>query len=407
MNQHEPDRPVLSIQGLNVGYGARKVLEDVTANLGRGRFITLLGPNGAGKTTLLRTLARLLPPVSGAVFLDGRDLAGLSHAELARLQAVVLTERIQPGMLTVREVVNLGRHPHTGFQGRLRDADRDKVARALQSVRALDLAERRFGELSDGERQKVMIARALAQEPRLIILDEPTMHLDLKHRLEVMNILRHLCRHQGITVLASLHEVDLAARVSDLVALVKGGRIIQWGPPEQVLSDQAVADLYGLDDSARFSHEMGVLELNGDHHMGPVFVAAGGGSGVRLFRLLTKRAYGIKSGVLHTSDIDHQVARALGAELVSQGPFEPISPDKVAQAEKLLAGAQSVLDAGFPVSDLNRANLELIRAAARLGRTVHSLRRPEEADALFNGDGPQWRFHVHETDLVDALSLKD
>jgi iron complex transport system ATP-binding protein len=395
------------MQDLSVGYGTRRVLEGISANLGRGQFVTLLGPNGAGKTTLLRTLARLLNPVGGAVFLQGKDIAGLTPSQVARSQAVVLTERVNPGLITVSELVSLGRHPHTGFQGKLSSADRQRVVEALEAVKALDLAGRRLGELSDGERQKVMIARALAQDPALIILDEPTMHLDLKHRLEVMNILRRLCRQQGITVLASLHEVDLAARVSDMVALVKEGRITQWGPPEQLLSDQAVASLYGLDHSAHFSHEMGVLELNGDHHLGPVFVAAGGGSGVKLFRLLTKRAYGIQSGVLHTSDIDHQVARALGAELISQEPFQPITPDKVAQAQAMLQDTPRVIDAGFPVSDLNRANLDLIRTAARLGRTVHSLRPPEQANALFNGDGPNWRFHAHETDLVDSLAAEN
>ena len=222
--------PLIRIDNLSVGYGAKEVLEKIDLSVGRGRFVSLLGPNGAGKTTLLRTLARLLTPLMGAVLLQGRDLAGLSQAELARIQAAVLTERPRLGLLTARQLVGLGRHPHTGMLGRLSPKDKAVVERSLELVGATELTDRVFDRLSDGERQKIFLARALAQEPKIIILDEPTIHLDLKHRLEVMAILRRLCVREGLTIIASLHDLDTAVRVSDLVGLVRGGRVRGVGP---------------------------------------------------------------------------------------------------------------------------------------------------------------------------------
>ena len=238
--KREGEAPLLEIRGLSVGY-KRPVLSDLDMEIRKGALVSLLGPNGAGKTTLLRTLARRLSPVSGTILLKGRPLSGYRADELAKIISVVLTDRAAPPMLTVLEYVALGRHPHQSLWGRLSEGDLRVVENSLASVKGEGLAAKLVDRLYDGERQKAALARALAQEPELMLLDEPTAHLDLKHRLEVMTILRSLCAQKGLAVLAAIHDVDVAAKVSDLVVTVRDGGLASFGRPELVLSPESVS----------------------------------------------------------------------------------------------------------------------------------------------------------------------
>ena len=202
-----------------------------------GELVCLLGPNGIGKSTLLRTIARMQPALWGTVELGGADLRSISHAELARRLGVVLTERVAVEALTVRQIVELGRYPHSGWFGGLTDRDRVVVDWAIDAVGARHLADRDFSRLSDGERQRVMIARALAQEPVLLVLDEPTAFLDVPSRVELMGLLRQLTRERPLAVVVSTHDLELALRTADVVWLVMpGGELVTGAPEDVVLS---------------------------------------------------------------------------------------------------------------------------------------------------------------------------
>ncbi|MFZ5585424.1 MAG: ABC transporter ATP-binding protein [Thermodesulfobacteriota bacterium] len=403
MNVSSTDRAVLAWSGLAVGYSGRPVLTGLEQTVHPGQFAALLGPNGAGKTTLLRTLAGLLPPLAGRVLLGGRVLANLSPAETARTLAVVLTERHAPAMLSALELVCLGRTPHTGFLGRIGPQDRERAVWALELVGAGDLARRPMDQLSDGERQKVMLARALAQDPRVILLDEPTLHLDVKHRLEVVTILRRLCRQQGIAVVASLHDVDLALRLADVVGLVGRGGISAWGAPEKELTAASLAALYGL-EQARFSPHLGVMELAAEPGMEQVFVVCGGGSGAGLLRALAKQGFALKTGVLHEHDLDCLVAQSLGAQVVSQAPFLPLAEEGLRAAAQAMSGCLAVVDSGFPLGDDNRANLDLLRQASAMVLPIYSLRAPEELARHLDGNADAARCCQGPAQLVEALS---
>jgi iron complex transport system ATP-binding protein len=386
-----------------VGYAAQPVLRGLSQGMNAGEFVALLGPNGAGKTTLLRTLAGLQAPLAGQVYLGGQPLSSLKPADTARRLAVVLTERASPGLLTALELVCLGRTPHTGFLGRLEAGDRRKAAEALELVGAEPLAGRLFNKLSDGERQKVMLARALAQEPQVILLDEPTLHLDVRHRLEVMAILRRLCREQGIAVMASLHDVDLALRLADTVGLVQEGGMTAWGPPETVLSAASLAELYGL-EGARFSPDLGIIEPRPDASRGFVFAVCGGGSGAEMLRRLAKMGFGLRVGVLHEHDLDCRVALSLGAEVVSRPPFQDVGPEALAAATESMAGCLAVVDTAFPVGRENSANLELLRNAARTGLPLFSLREPQSIAALLDSGANGCRCCSHQDELLESLA---
>lgn len=221
--------PVLATGGLTAGYRSgrrrRRVVRLGPASVTPGEIVAVLGVNGAGKSTLLRTLIGLAPPLEGAVTLAGRPLHEVDRAESARLVAVVSSERPDPGLLRVEEVVALGRHPHTGRTGRLGAEDDAVVAAAIEATGATALVGRRLAQLSDGERQRVMIARALAQEPSLLVLDEPTAFLDMGGRVMVHELAARLAREQGLAVLLATHDVELALEIARTVWLVDGGGV--------------------------------------------------------------------------------------------------------------------------------------------------------------------------------------
>lgn len=200
---------------LTVGYRGHRVVEDISLSLPCGRLVCLLGPNGAGKSTLLRTLCGFQPPIAGTVTISGSDITTMSAAEVARLVSVVLTDRPLTPSLTAREMVGMGRAPYTGFWGRLSDDDHRLVSEAMQTVGITPLATRRMGQLSDGERQKVMIAKALAQHTPVIVLDEPTAFLDYPSKVAVMKTLARLAHDEGKTILMSTHDLELAAQLGD------------------------------------------------------------------------------------------------------------------------------------------------------------------------------------------------
>lgn len=231
---------VLSTHELTIGYAPPNqprvvVATDVDTALRTGEFVCLIGPNGAGKSTLMRTIAGMQPSLGGQIRLMGEDSQHISARALAQRLSIVLTDRTHPGLLTGYGLVALGRHPHTGWLGKLSKYDEEMVRWAVDAVGATHLAPRMISELSDGERQKIMIARALAQDPALMILDEPTAFLDLPRRVEIMGLLKHLTRTTGRAILLSTHDLDLALRTADRIWLMSPGQPLQVGAPEDLV----------------------------------------------------------------------------------------------------------------------------------------------------------------------------
>ena len=247
--------PLVAARDLSVGYGGRRprtVLRGLSVTLGAGELVVVLGPNGAGKSTLLRTLAGTLAPLAGSVEIMGDRPKDLSPRQLARRVGVVLPQPVVPGMLSAYDLVALGRYPHTGWSGVLRPRDEEAVDRAMASVGVSRFAARDVAALSDGERQKVMIARALAQEPKLLILDEPTAFLDLPGRVEVTNLLARLTRGSGRSVLLSTHDLDLALRCADRVWLLDRRGGVRCGSAEALIREGAFQIAFESEELSRY-----------------------------------------------------------------------------------------------------------------------------------------------------------
>jgi iron complex transport system ATP-binding protein len=233
----------LELRGLSVDLGGRRIVGDVDLVVPDGHFVGLLGPNGSGKSTILKAIYRVHRPATGQVLLDGVDLLSMRPREAARRVAVVAQESTAEFDFSVFEMVIIGRTPHKRAFDRDDDADRAIVAHALERVGCEPLADRRYNTLSGGEKQRVLIARALAQGANHLILDEPTNHLDIRYQVEVLELVAGL----GITVLAALHDLSLAALFCDTVFLLADGRIITGGPPDSVITSEMVLHAYGAD----------------------------------------------------------------------------------------------------------------------------------------------------------------
>ncbi len=237
---------MLQARALDAGYKGKAMLRQAEPELRAGEVLAVIGPNGAGKTTLLRTLTGQLEPVAGTVLLEGKDMRALAPAELARQMAVLLTERPRAELMSCREAAAAGRYPYTGLLGILSEEDREKVDGALRRMGALELADRPFDGISDGQRQRVLLARALCQEPQVLLLDEPASFLDIRFRLELAQALRSLAHEEGIAILVSLHELELVRRCADRVLCLKDGRADRICTPDELYRDGYLERLFGL-----------------------------------------------------------------------------------------------------------------------------------------------------------------
>lgn len=309
---------MLSLHGLRIGYGTR-VLATVpeSTTVRAGEFICLLGRNGQGKSTLLRTMAGFIPPVTGEVLLHGKPVRSLRGAERARRIAVVLTERPQVGTLRVSELVEMGRQPHTGWTGALGKEDRRIAAESLALASGSHLADRFVDSLSDGERQRVMIARALAQQPEVMLLDEITAFLDLPSRVTITDTLHRIARERGVAIVLSSHDLELSLHTADRLWLLPGqGRFVD-GVPEDVALSGAIGEAFDQQDLV-FSLASGRFESNRVWDRA-IFVEGEDVATDWLRRALARQGY---ARAAHGSDAAHRITVAApGAWRVDNGPL--------------------------------------------------------------------------------------
>ena len=237
----------LRAESVTVGYGAEPVVRDLSLAIPDGKVTTIIGPNGCGKSTLLRTMARLLSPTSGRVVLDDRPLDAIPTREIATRMALLPQSPVAPEGLLVRDLVGRGRHPHQRWFRQWSPQDEDVVDAALAMTDTLDLRDRPLDQLSGGQRQRAWIAMTLAQDTELMLLDEPTTYLDLAHQVEVLDLVTRLNRERGRTVAMVLHDLNLAARYSDLIVVMKAGVVVEQGSPTDVFTPHLLRAVFGLD----------------------------------------------------------------------------------------------------------------------------------------------------------------
>ncbi|MCC0655919.1 ABC transporter ATP-binding protein [Clostridioides sp. ES-S-0123-01] len=396
---------MLKTNNLSVGYDKKVVVSDINIEVKKGEILCLLGSNGAGKTTILRSLSKLITPIKGEIYLNDMDVRHISRKTLSKMMALVLTNRLLGDLMTVQDVVNMGRYPYTGFFGNLSKKDLMMVDDSLKSVNALHLKKRYFDELSDGEKQKVLVARALVQEPEIIILDEPTTHLDIKHRLELMNILKKLSKEKSISVILSLHEIDIALKSCDKVALVKNNKVIAYGQPEDMVDENMINSLYELEDK-NFNSLLGAVEIS-NKSKNEVFIIGGGGKATPIYRAFTKRGIGIYSGIIHENDIDYEIGRTMGIKLFTEKPFESISDESFDLAIRNLNNSKIIIDTGFSVGETNKRNIDIIKEALKINKKVYSFRNKSESNKYYKSLSNNIEYVDKVSKMVDSIDINN
>lgn len=352
----------LSTENLAAGYDGKAWIREISIHASRGEIVTLIGPNGAGKSTILKSIAGQLKPVGGVVSLDGRPREQWPETEIARRMAVMMTERTQPELMTCFDVAAMGRYPHTGRFGTLSEADRKVVWHALDMVHAKELADRDFSRISDGQRQRILLARAICQQPQIILLDEPTSFLDIRHKMELLTILKTLVREKQVAVLMSMHELDLAQKVSDYIVCVGENKIWKCGTPEEIFTETCMEELFGIPGGS-YCAEYGSVELPAAAGTPEVFVIGGNGSGIPVYRQLQRQGIPFAAGVLHENDLDYPAAKALAVQVVSEQPYEVIREETYEEALRVMKVCGKVILCVQEFGSGNRKNKELAQWA--------------------------------------------
>ena len=344
-------------QNLSVGYNRKPILENISLGVYKGQILTLIGPNGSGKSTILK------------------DINNYSSKNFAKQMSVVLTEKVKTELLTCRDVVAMGRYPYTNYFGKLTPEDERIVDESLESVAALDIAEKDFSQISDGQRQRIMLARAICQKPQIIVLDEPTSFLDIRHKIELLDILQNMAVKENVTVVLSLHEIELANRISDWVMCVRADGKILYGTPDEIFKDEIIRELYDIKNGS-YNCLYGSTELEKKTGTPKVFVAGGGGFGVSVYRRLQHFEIPFSAGIIAQNDCEYTIAESLAVKVISEKPFEIFSGKSLEMAKKYVDIADYYIDAGCPYGIVNEKMKELRQYALKNNKII--LDKPDD-----------------------------
>ena len=391
-----PEHPALDFESATVGYGSRAVVGSACFAVHAGEFVGLVGPNGAGKSTLLRAVTGGADVLDGDVTCEGRSVLQLGDRERARLVGVVPQSPVPLFAFSARAFVEMGRHPHLGRLSSPGAADRAVVDDVMARTDTARLADDLIDELSGGDLQRLTLAQALAQQPRVLLLDEPTSHLDLNHAIQVLDLVRSLA-DEGMAVLAVFHDLDIAARYADRVAIVAGGRVTSPTTPEEALDAHTVAEVFGVRAVVRTDPVTGSVavtpvvrgaDLVRDPTRGGVGLVCGSGAGAALMRRLALAGYAVFAGALNRGDVDHSVAEALGAAVAELPPFGHVTADVEAAVRRSYGACECVVVCPTPFGGANVPNL---RAACESGRPLVLFGRMDAERDFTGGEAKRLR----------------
>jgi iron complex transport system ATP-binding protein len=359
----------LAVEHLSVAYGDRAAIRDVSLSVAPGEVVALAGPNGSGKSSLIRAAVGLLAQEIGSVRVDGVPVDRGGSRERARRVAWMPQDEAPGENVPLEEYVEYGRYAWVARWSPPTQADRAAVRDAIAQVDLVALAARGMAELSGGERQRARLARTLAQDAPVLLLDEPTAHLDIGHQLDILERIRTHARREHRSVVVALHDLNLAARFTDRVAVLSHGRLVAVGPPTEVLSPALLEEVWGIVAELRRDPRSGqpylLPRLATERITRPtaspsprVHVMAGGGAGSATLQALFERGFDLSAGVLPLFDTDTELARELGLPVAVEVPFAPIGPEALARLDRLLEESEAIVVAPFPVGPSNLANLE-------------------------------------------------
>lgn len=362
----EKNKIMLSFSHAAVGYGEKMVLQDVNFQVSKGEYVALIGSNGTGKSTLIKCVSGLLPLAGGEIEICGKDSRKLKAKERARLVAVVPQSYYVDYDFTVEDIVMMGRNPYIDFRHRESKEDHEIAERAMKLTKTDVFRDRPYNELSGGERQRVILARAITQQPQIILLDEPTSALDLHHQIEVMELIRDLNEKENITVMAVLHDINLASRFCSRIIILKDGKVKADGTPKQIINREEMESLYNMKLLVKNNPLLEKPEIIPIRVMDEekvqkplrIHVICGEKGGVRLLEQLVNMGHHVSAGVLNQESDDDEICRYLEIPRIEIGPFQPVSAEDQERNLKLMEDADVVVVADIPFGEANIRNLD-------------------------------------------------
>jgi iron complex transport system ATP-binding protein len=381
----------LSFEAATVGYGERSIVADVDISVSAGEFVGLVGPNGAGKSTLLRAVTGGAAVLAGDITCGGESLMRMPDRMRARIVGVVPQSPVPLFAFTARAFVEMGRHPHLGRLSSPGPVDRALVDDVMARTDTARLAGDLIDELSGGDLQRLTLAQALAQQPRVLLLDEPTAHLDVNHALQVLDLVRSLA-DDGMAVLGVFHDLEIAARYADRISIVAGGRVRPPAPPAEALDADVVSTVFGVRAVVGTDPVTGTVsvtpvirgeDLAAAPTRGRIGLVCGSGTGATLMRRLALAGFGVFAGALNRGDVDDAVAEALGAGRVRLSAFRTI--DAAAEADVLDAFRSCAAIVVCP-TPFGGANLPNLRVALGAGRPLVLVGEMDEARDFTDGE---------------------
>jgi len=362
----------LRINNIACRYETTNVLENINFSATGGDFIGVIGPNASGKSTLLKSISKVLKPHTGVVLLNERDVYTLKSAEIAKNLAVVPQESVISFAFTALEVVLMGRTPHLNRFEMEGTKDLIIAKKAMELTNAWHLRERPINTLSGGEKQRVIIARALAQEPKALLLDEPTDHLDINYQIEILDLIKRLNKEEEMVVIAVFHDLNIASQYCDRLILLSKGRIFAAGRAGDVLTRENIEKVYGIKVTVKQDDISGRLIIHPQRKRmtkatkGRVHIVAGCGSAVSLMNGLVEDGYNVSLGVINIGDSDYITAKALELDVVEEKPFSHITEESYEKNLELIKQADYVILTNIPIGFANMKNLKAAEQAENL-----------------------------------------
>ncbi|MHB1394859.1 MAG: heme ABC transporter ATP-binding protein [Clostridia bacterium] len=381
----------IQVEKLSFSYDLKKVLEQVDMNIKKGSFFCIVGPNGSGKSTLLKVISTALKPQKGVVYLESRNINHMKNRSIAKLLSFVPQNTLLEFDFKVSDVVLMGRYPYVNkFRGETKE-DVEIAEKAMQYTNTTHLRDRSFMELSGGERQRVILAQALAQEPAILILDEPVSHLDLQHQVEILNLIKKMCVDKKLTAITVLHDLNMASAYSDYIIMMKDGEVKQQGTPFETLTASNIKEIFSTDVYVSVSpvgNKPYIYALTRPNIVKKdirIHVICGGGSGSNIIGRLHSDGFELSSGVLAIGDLDWKISKENDVQISEEVPFVAISEEAYLKNKELAFKADAIVLTGLYFGKSNERNLELLLEEELEGKPLFILEDESFAERDYTG----------------------
>ncbi len=406
---------VLEANRIVYSYTRKPVVNDVSLEVKKGEFMSILGPNGSGKSTLLKTLSHIYIPDSGEIVLMGKPLDTYKRKEIAQRIAMVPQDTSLDFEFTVEEVVLMGRHPFLGRFGKEDVLDMDLAYEAMERTNTLHIKDSLITEISGGERQRVFIAKALAQNTSIMLLDEPTSHLDINHQIEILELLKRLNSEKELAIVLVIHDINLAARYSDRILLMKDGEIVDQGSPETVITPESIENTYGMKvvvETNRYTGHVTVTPIEVKRRLlgserKRIHIIGGGGTSLELMNTLNQEGHYLSLGVINVGDSDWQHAKALRLQVIEEKPFSGISEKSTKKAFEKIMDSDIVVISPTPIGSGNLINLQLAMDALDKGIKVIRILRPDGEYDFTGGEAERLMKEMRLKGLVEVSETEE